>query len=294
MTALEPIHLSEGALAAVLSPRGGTVLRCTWHGIPILRSAADGAPPGDSACYPLVPFGNRVRGNRFRFADHDYELQPNMAGDPHYLHGEGWQSDWHVADRTPVSVEMRHAHDGSGIPYVYEATQTFSVSAEVLCMTLAVTNTGQRPMPFGIGFHPFFPLTQDTKLEFRAGRMRDELPGWLPGPVVPKPADLDFETASPLPDRWINNGFEDWNGAARITWEDDGIALDINADPVFWTAQLYSPGRSADANGETDHFAFEPMSHLANGHNMDDLGGLTPLAPGKTLSGTVRFTPTRI
>ncbi|MCZ0962563.1 hypothetical protein, partial [Paracoccus benzoatiresistens] len=33
----------------------------------LMRPATDEALPIDSACYPLVPFGNRVRDNHFSF-----------------------------------------------------------------------------------------------------------------------------------------------------------------------------------------------------------------------------------
>jgi aldose 1-epimerase len=42
-----------------------------------------------------------------------------------------------------------------------------------------------------------------------------------------------------------------------------------------------------------DFFCFEPMSHLPDGHHMQDLGGLTVLAPGESLSGrvSIRLSP---
>ena len=40
-----------------------------------------------------------------------------------------------------------------------------------------------------------------------------------------------------------------------------------------------------------DFFALEPMSHLPDGHNQPDLGGLVRLAPGETLSGGIRLAP---
>ncbi|RVT85418.1 aldose 1-epimerase [Rhodobacteraceae bacterium CCMM004] len=289
MTESEQVSLASGGLEATVSVRGGAVLRCTWHGVPVLRGAPDGAAPGDTGCFPLVPFGNRVRGNVFRFAGRDYRLHPNTPGDPHYLHGEGWRSTWDLGPVTRSSVVLRHTHDGTAIPYVYAAEQRVSVAQDALSLTLGVANTGPRPMPFGIGLHPYFPLTPDLRLQTVAGRMRDEAPGWLPGPPVATPRDLDFRTAARFPDRWVNNGFEDWSGRARIVWPERDVALKIRADSVFATMQLYSPGRG----GTEDHMALEPMSHLADAHNMADLGGLRVLAPGEGMSGTVRFALSR-
>ncbi|MGO7309737.1 aldose 1-epimerase, partial [Rhizobium ruizarguesonis] len=37
----------------------------------------------------------------------------------------------------------------------------------------------------------------------------------------------------------------------------------------------------------SDFFCLEPMSHLPNGHHLPDFCGLTSLAPGGALTGTV-------
>ena len=85
------IDLQGGALSARISTTGGLLLHYSWLRdgltIPLLRPATDNADALSSACYPLVPFGNRVRGNRFTFKGHDYSLRPNRDWDPHYLHG---------------------------------------------------------------------------------------------------------------------------------------------------------------------------------------------------------------
>lgn len=48
----------------------------------------------DASCFPLVPFANRVSGNRFVWQGREYQLQPNVEWDAHYLHGDGWLGQW--------------------------------------------------------------------------------------------------------------------------------------------------------------------------------------------------------
>src|SRR6202011_4671824 len=81
-----------------------------------------------SACFPLVPFGNRLRGNRFAFEGKDYGLQPNMAWDRHYLHGDGWTSDWTIAHQDARSVTLALSHTGPGSPYVYDTQQSIRLN----------------------------------------------------------------------------------------------------------------------------------------------------------------------
>lgn len=281
--------LDAGLLSARVSRHGGAILRLDHAGTPILRPAADDAAPIDSACYPLVPFGNRVRGNRFAFEDRDYTLRPNTGWDPHYLHGEGWRSEWTLAEESADRLALEHRHDGIALPYAYVARQDFVLRDGGLDLSLAVTNEGPAPLPFGLGWHPYFPMTPETLLQTATGRMWSEEPGWLPGAPVALPADVDFSTPRGLPMRWVNNAFEDWSGRARITWPERNLALTLTADQLFRVMFLFVSDKSFDPGYARDFFALEPMSHLPDGHNRADLGGLVPLAPGETLVGAVRL-----
>lgn len=284
------ISLHSGPISARISPLGGAILRLDAGDVPLLRPAADGAAPIDSACYPLVPFGNRIRGNRFAFAGQDYQLTPNTAWDSHYLHGEGWRSLWAVQDRSADSVLLCHSHAGQALPYSYDAEQHIALRPDGADLRLSVTNRGAVAMPFGLGWHPYLPMTPATTLQTQTGRMWTEEPGWLPGhPVAPPPA-LDFHNPQPLPPHWVNNGFEDWSGTARICWPERQTALRLSADPVFRCMFLFVSDTAFDPQYQRDFFALEPMTHLADGHNLPDLGGLTVLAPGQTLSGQLHLT----
>ena len=49
---------------------GGAIREFSWQGIAILRPAASdvASDPFSLACFPLVPYANRVAGGRFEFA----------------------------------------------------------------------------------------------------------------------------------------------------------------------------------------------------------------------------------
>lgn len=283
------ITLQSGQVAARIATQGGCLLRLDQGDLPLLRPAPDDALPIDSACYPLVPFGNRVRNNRFHFGGQDFELTPNTEWDTHYLHGEGWRSEWDVLSQSDSVVQLQHRHDGSALPYVYDARQRIELGVNVAELYLSVTNLGDRAMPFGLGWHPYFPMTPQTTLQTRTGRIWTEEAGWLPGKPVALPTEMDFSTPRGLPRHWVNNGFEDWSGDARIYWPERKMALHVTADPLFRSMFLFVSDTSFDPDYKRDFFALEPMSHLADGHNQPDLGGLVVLAPGETLSGGMRL-----
>jgi aldose 1-epimerase len=289
-------ELISGGLRLKISTKGGIILGLWWDGgaveVPLLRAAGnDHADALTSGCYPLVPFGNRVAGNRFSFGGRDYVLQPNTDWDKHYLHGEGWQAEWTVADRAAGAITLAFEHRGANTPYEYRAEQTFSLAENQLEMKLSVENHGETALPFGLGWHPYFPMTPETALLAPAKAFWTEVDGWLPGERAAIPADLDFSSPSPLPRRWINNGFEDWSGKALISWPERHAALVLEADELFRHAFIFVSDTAFDPQFRRDYFCFEPMSHLANGHNLPGLGGLQILAPGQSLSGNIRLRP---
>ncbi len=290
---MDTLRLRTDVAELTLSTRGAAVLG--WNldtstgRLPLLRPARHGGNgvPDETAAFPQVPYGNRVSGNAFAFAGRDYRLTPN-AGDRYHLHGDGWLSDWAVETATGSSatLALRHVADAAA-PWDYLARQTVALDGRRLVLTLSVENTGRDTLPFGLGWHPYFPLTPRTRLIAPASSLWLEGADHLPTEEVPLPADLDFRKAAPLPDRWINNGFEDWNGCARIDWPERGLTLTINTGPIFSRYVVYRPDTTRDPAYTGDWFCFEPMTHTVDGFRMAGMGGLVPLRPGRRLEGQI-------
>ncbi len=287
------LRLPTDEAELTLSTHGGTVLGWTvktsaGH-LPLLRPARHGGdgPPDETAAFPLVPFGNRIGGNAFSFDGCDYRLPPN-AGDRYRLHGDGWLSDWTIEATTGSSatLALRHKADAT-TPWDYLARQTLTLDGRRLTLSLSVENTGRDTLPFGLGWHPYFPLTPRARLTAPASSVWLEGADYLPTEEVPLPTDLDFRKTAPLPDRWINNGFEDWNGCARIDWPERGLTLTINADPIFSRYVVYRPDAARDLAYADNWFCFEPMTHTVDGFRMKGMGGLVPLRPGERLEGRI-------
>ena len=273
--------LRDGDLAIRVSRRGGALTSARYRGSSFLVGA--GGPGGDMVSFPLVPFGNRLEGNAFHFNGRDHQVQPNSA-DPVYLHGDGWLECWHVDDADSRRVRLSLSHHADAVsPYRYQAEQDIRIEGNAVVLDLSVRNEGDGPLPFGLGQHPFFLRTPDTRLTIRCDRFWEERVGHLPGPEAPLPIDLDFSNGALLPERWVNNAFAGWDGHATIAWPEHGFRAEIEADQNYGRYMLYMPVE------RTDFFCLEPMSHLANGHHMPGLGGLVILAPGESLSGGVRI-----
>ncbi len=284
--------LQNQQLALTVSSRGGTILQLlalTAGGdVPLLRPAelSDDTDALRSGCFPLVPFGNRVNGNRFSFQGRTYTLAANTDWDQHYLHGDGWLNQWLCLEQAPDALLLEYVHTQGG--YRYRARQRFTLTGATLAVTLSVTNLGEDTLPFGLGWHPYFPLTEHTRLQAGAAGYWGEGEQWLAGEHRDGlPADSDFNAPRVLPRRWVNNGFSGWDGQARIEWPERRHGLTLGTEPACPVYFVFVSDPAFDPGYDFEFFCFEPMSHAANGHNLPDLGGLTALAPQETLTQTL-------
>ncbi|MEQ9606231.1 MAG: aldose 1-epimerase [Kiloniellaceae bacterium] len=286
------IRLSDGPAELEVAPaQGGCITAFRWQGdggsVDWLRPALPGAglTPNDSACFPLVPYSNRIRQGRFRFAGRDHRLKENFAPSPHTIHGHGWKLPW----RVKAQVSARHAHinehDGSDWPAPYRAEQHFSLHHGALTVELAVTNTGGTAMPAGLGLHPYFPRTPDCRLTASVEGM------WATDaevmPTEPVGADLSgglSPDATPL-----DNGFTGFAGRAVIDWPERRASLTLEADPALSFLVVYTPAGM-------NFFCAEPVSHCTDAVNLAAERadtGLKVLQPGERFAAAVRFVPRR-
>jgi aldose 1-epimerase len=287
------LTLRNAITELTLTTHGAAVLSWDLLGpprMPLMRPArhAGDGPATEASAFPLVPYGNRIGGNAFSVHGRRYTVARNAA-DRYRLHGDGWLSDWTVeaASAEAVTLSLRHPADASA-PWDYLARQTLALDGAGLRLTLSVENHGA-PLPFGLGWHPYFPMTPETRLTAPASSLWLEGDDHLPTEEVPLPADLDFRAAAPLPNRWINNGFEGWDGHAQIDWPERGLSLQIDADPIFSRYVIYRPDTARDPAYAGDWFCFEPMTHSVDGWRMEGMGGLREVGCGERLEGEVRL-----
>lgn len=295
--AMHLVELREGGAQALVAPGiGGALAAFRWqHGgevIDWLRPTS--AEPiatrdaGAMACFPLVPFSNRVRAGRFTFQGRDVAL-PVTPGDPNFEHGHGWRQPWTVAAQGPAHATLRYRHAPDRWPWAYEATQRFALANGALAVTVELRNLAAGPMPAGFGLHPYFPATPAARVETRVGGMWETDAEVLPtrhAPVAPEALPIRVaETA-------LDNVFTGWSRRATIVWPERGAALDLDADAPLDFLVMYTPPGEA-------FFCAEPVSNATDAFNSplparrdgEAGSGLIVLAPGETAAATVRFRP---
>ncbi|OWW22161.1 aldose 1-epimerase [Noviherbaspirillum denitrificans] len=236
------------------------------------------------ACFPLVPWANRITQGGFEFEGKFHQIHTNRTEEHFPIHGSGWLQPWQVAERGEGRIRLSlESRSFDGNPYHYRSTQTFLLLADGLQIDLTVTNLGTATMPFGLGLHPYFVRNGQTRLMFKASGV------WL---HEKDPTAIEFATTFPptwdynqggvLDGPMIDACYTGWNGKAVIEYPDRRLSItmvmpDCNGYVVFH--------RPADS----DFFSLEPVTHPSDAFHMPDQPGLVYLTHGDSFALRTKF-----
>lgn len=243
-----PLVLRHEAARLVVTPRsGGAIREFTWRGEDILRAAP---PGGDAACFPMVPFANRIAHGSFTFRGRIVRLEPNWSEDPHPIHGQGWRAPWDVVAATATSATLRFQGGGDEWPWRYRCDQRFRLSPDELSIDLSIENLSDAPMPAMLGLHPYFPRAAEARLGARLPRVWLTDAAALPLEETETPAPWRFDPARRVQDIPLDHCFGGWNGDARLEWPERTVSMRAPGCPFL---HVYAPaGR--------DYFCIEPQT----------------------------------
>jgi aldose 1-epimerase len=284
------LTLSRGPLILRIAPaRGGGIASfdcCAVSGgkIPIFRPLDEaGKSPVALASFPLVPFVNRVRGGTFAFRGRRVTLAQNMPPDPSPLHGQGWLAAWEVERHSDDGAELVYRHEPGEWPWAYAAQQIFALDESGLRVDLSCTNRSDEPMPCGLGQHPYFPCTPQTRIDTIVESVWTIDEQVLPVEQVAATGGYDLRDR-PACGQGLDHGFGGWSGCTTIS--DPALPFRIRmSSPQARFFQLYSP-----ASGGL--FVAEPVTHANAALNAPEEEwpelGLRVLEPGETMSLTMR------
>jgi aldose 1-epimerase len=244
-----------------------------------------------TASFAMVPWSNRISGGGFTHAGRFHAMRPNRKGEPYPIHGDGWLQPWQIsqpAADTLVMTLVSYGFDGN--PYDYEAVQTFRLIDGGLDQRVQVRHLGVTPLPYGLGVHPWFPRTPQTRITapvqgvwlcgddpLPIGHTTDFPPGW------------NLNEGAPANGPLIDNGYTGWGGEARIAWPELGLQVTARM-PDFeedgGAAQhfclVYRPPQGPA-------FCFEPITQPIDAFHLPGQPGLRVLRSGEQFSLNVQW-----
>ena len=303
----ETIELSAGSARVVIAPAiGGSIVAFQCDGEAILRptpekAVAEGAVR-DFACFPLIPFSNRIADATLHWAGREYGLTRYRDAEPHALHGNGWQRAWSVTRRESSRLAIELEHDASGArarewPFPYRARQRFALVADALAVTLElgldIENTGGDAFPVGLGWHPYFGRDRETELGFAARSVWYTDPSRLPTRPGAVPPQWNFDPPRPIGATTLDNCFAGWRPPVSIRWPARKLTAKIAADRACGYLVVFVP---SDKSEGRSFFALEPVTHMTDAFNRaseDRDTGTRVLAPGASFSCTMSISVSR-
>lgn len=250
----------------------------------------------ETASYPLVPWSNRIRDGRFRWAGRTYQLRVNFA-DGTAIHGTAMEYPWKVVDQTPTSIALEFVSRdvyGVNFPWTFDARFEYALVGDDFVWTYSVTNTDHETFPAGYGHHPYFlrSVAGSAPVELQinvnqAYDLVDCMPTAGPGAVRP---EADFSERRTLGTAFVDDCLTGRTSPtlATITYP-DAVAVDIVADASLPNVVLYIP------EGK-EFFALEPVSNANEAFNLEDQGihgtGMFLVQPGETVASSFTMTAT--
>ena len=274
-----PLELRAGELRLALRPDLGGCIAGLWlGGLPVLRSteAADLASSRVAACYPLVPYSNRLGYRRFRWLGQDHTTAPNFDDNPHSLHGVAWQRAWSVIESSSTTAELQYTHTSDAHwPFAFDVRQRFVLTPGALEVHLVFHNRAASTQPVGLGWHPYFPKRSRSRLHIELTDRWESDASGLPTRRVLQPG-IDGDVAHLA----FDHCFEGWKGPARL--RDEKVSVKLSSSLPYLV--VFTPALR-------DYYCVEPVSHVNNAIHMSEPAahGLRTVAAGATLDAWMRL-----
>lgn len=278
----------------------GSVLYCdpAWATNPV---------PTRSGHPILFPFPNRMEHGKFSDAGIEYQLPLNESSGKHAIHGFTPKRAWRVLG---TGTEKDHAFLTGQFQLSVEApdvlacwpgdmalTVTYRLYATALEVTGFVENLADKPVPFGLGYHPYFVLpgftgkADELLVQAKAKQLWPLNAGIPTGERTVVPPEFDFNTeraVGPVELDTLYTGLP--HGPAQrlrqlATLSDGNQQLTVKASAEFRELLLFTPAHRKA-------LAIEPYTCANNAMNLPNAGWLT-LPKGGTHASTVRYELTK-
>ena len=265
---------------ALLPERGAAMARLRHRGRDLIEPLPEGADPNrtPAGAFLMLPWANRLADGLLSLPDSGAHRFPiNRPDENNAIHGLSRDRPWTVA-ATEAAGEARLKQSLDEGPYAYDAALDVRALPDALRLTLAVTSRAAAPVPYGMGWHPFFRRPAGARVGFRAAsRLVVDARG-LP---LRSERSQGMEDADPVGQ---DTHYAGWDGTALLRL--GALDLQLRAEGAWArNLQVYAPASRAV-------LAVEPVSHAPDAANrpwLGEFGSMTVLRSGETLTGSVEL-----
>jgi aldose 1-epimerase len=282
------LHSGDAQLAIPL--RGGGLRRLVVGDWDVLDGYPAGTVPQGRRGGVLLPWPNRLRNGRWKWAEKDLQLEVSSPESPSAMHGfVSWQP-WTVLDSADSTASVGTLIEARpGYPFRLAVALDYALGGHRLDVTLRVRNLGTVPAPFGAGMHPYLHV----------GAHED---GGIGGADLTVPARTALEVEGGLPtggthrfhgdvgrighrafDNPVTDLVRDDDGWARVHLRGPLGELVLAVDEAWPWLQIYTGDQLPEGQWRRS-LAVEPMTCPPNA--LADHADLVVLEPGTEWSGS--------
>jgi aldose 1-epimerase len=180
----------------------------------------------------LFPFPGRMRDARFTFEGKVYQLPFTDSAKQHAIHGFTPRNPWRVIDWNgdeefafitgQFNLKKDLPEALSYLPADFNLNVTYRLFRDRLRVDAMVENLGPGPLPFGLGYHPYFrlPGVHDPDIGGHILQANvDEI--WVTENNLPTgwrkevPGDIDFRNPTPIGTTQLDYVFTRLHGASN-------------------------------------------------------------------------------
>jgi aldose 1-epimerase len=262
----------------------------------------------------LFPFPNRIRGGRFTWDGREYQLPLNDPTQKNAIHGFACRRPWRVVeqgadDRSAwVTAEFQGSVDAPDArdlwPADYRLRVTYRLAARSFRVEALVENPDARPLPFGLGYHPYVRVPfvagsngADYQVSVPASscwELEETLPTGRRRPVSERPG-CDLTAPRRFESLQLDDVLTDLppapSPAAGVLCPrgsviaPGGLEVVLRASPVFSEVVVFTPPHR-------QAFAVEPYTCVTDAINLEQQGvdaGLLVLQPGQSWNAVVEL-----
>jgi aldose 1-epimerase len=248
----------------------------------------------------LFPYPGRLRGSSFRYDGRSFALEGN-DGIGNAIHGFVIDRPWRIVDQTGTRVvgEFQASVDEPALlahwPSDFRIAVAYELVGHALTSDVRIENTGQGPLPFGFGTHPYFrvPLgrtgSRDRCVVTVPADHYWELAHMMPtGRKLPATGTHGLASGMQFADTKLDDVFTDLtfaNGRAvtTITDPDNHRTLELTFDEQFRECVVYNPPHR-------EAICIEPYTCVPDAYQLAEAGvdtGLRVLSPGESFSSRI-------
>lgn len=294
------LSLQFGALSLHLLSAGGacTALRWQMPGADAFDLLQPRKGPSqerfEQPSFALVPYSNRLFGGQLLTPQGPLTLPRNHSLHPIPVHGLGWRVDWQIRQTSDSSAWLHYRHPADAHwPFAHDCTQEISLDQDTAHFTLSLRNLSDRPMPAGLGFHPWFAMGEDSTVCFEAGSVWSQDAQGRPLAAQPATDEARFDFGRPrlAMDVVQDHCHANWQGPVRVTHGRRQLLVEVTASAELGHLMIYRrPGQP--------WLCLEPVSHATGALSLPALNtaacGARLLAPGASWSVWMKLAVRRL